>query len=337
MKMFLKRPMLSVLSMGILAAGLAQIPSSVEAKTLRFTTQLPGKNFATKNAVQFIKCVGDQTDIKIELYDSAQLYRDKEVPQAVASGAIDMGMSTSARFAGTIPAIEILYVPFATGNREETIAMLSPGAEVRTLIDDALLKTGVRPIWWIDYGSAVFLSKKKRPIQVPSDLKDMKVRVFGKTLGDFVIANGGVAALTSGSEQFVAYQRGTVDAGMTGIASVKSRKLYEVMDVVTYSQHAYIEFISLINEKVWQSLSKSEQGVMQKCGLEAELAQRTAVESVEKEAEEFITSKGTKVIKLSPDEVEMWRKSSKPVVDAYVKNSGELGQKILKAAAKYRK
>jgi len=321
------------LTVGTFALGLAQSPAA-DAKTLRYTTQLPGKNFATKNAASFIQCVGDKTDIKIELYDSAQLYRDKEVPQAVASGAIDMGMSTTARFAGTIPAIEIFYVPFATGNRDQVVKMLSPGAELRTLLDDALIKTGARPVWWIEYGRAVFLSKKDKPVRVPADLKGLKVRVFGKTLGEFVKANGGAATLMSGSEQFVAYQRGTVDAGMTGVASVKSRKLYEVMDVVTISEHAYIYFVSLINEKVWNSLSKAEQGVMQKCGREAELAQQAAVGKVEAASIAFTREKGKQVLELSPKEIDLWRVSGKPVVDAYLKNSGELGQKVMKAIEK---
>lgn len=324
------------LTMGTFAVGLVQMPVSAAERILRYTTQMPAKNFATKNAAMFIKCVGEQSEITIELYDSAQLYRDKEVPQAVASGAIDMGMSTTARFSGTIPAIEIFYVPFATGSRDDVVAMLAPGAELRTLLDDALLTTGVRPIWWIDYGKAVFLSKAKNPIRLPADLKDLKVRVFGKTLGDFVIANGGAATLMSGSEQFVAYQRGTVDAGMTGLASVKSRKLYEVMDVITITEHAYIYFVSLINENVWKSLSSSEQEVMQKCGREAELAQQAAVGAVEAESIAFTRSKGKQVIELSPEEIDLWRESGKPVIDAYLENSGELGQKVLKAIAKHK-
>jgi len=89
--------------------------SAADAKMLRFTTQIPAKNFATQNAAQFAQCIADGSDI--EIYDSAQLYRDKEGPQAVSSGAIDMGMTTTARFAGTIPAIEILNVPRAACGR----------------------------------------------------------------------------------------------------------------------------------------------------------------------------------------------------------------------------
>lgn len=314
----------------VLATTMGMSASAGE-RTLRFTTQLPAKNFATLNAVEFTQCVAGKSDITIEVYDSAQLYRDKEVPQAVSSGAIDMGMTTTARFAGTIPAIEILYVPFAMGSREEILGHLAPGAKLRTLLDGELTKTGARPVYWMDYGTAVFVSKADNPIRKPADVEGMKVRVFGKTLGDFVTALGGAPTLTSGSEQFLAYQRGTVDAGMTGIGSVKSRKLYEVMDVVTRSEHAKIEFLMLINDGVWDSLSGDEQAVMTECGLASEASLRESIAAIEADAAEDTISKGKEVIEMTDADRAEWKAAAQPVVDAYLANSGELGKAVLAA------
>jgi len=317
----------------VLATTMGMSASAGE-RTLRFTTQLPAKNFATLNAVEFTQCVAGKTDITIEMYDSAQLYRDKEVPQAVSSGAIDMGMTTTARFAGTIPAIEILYVPFAMGSREEILGHLAPGAKLRTLLDSELTKTGARPVYWMDYGTAVFVSKADNPIRKPADVEGMKVRVFGKTLGDFVTALGGAPTLTSGSEQFLAYQRGTVDAGMTGIGSVKSRKLYEVMDVVTRSEHAKIEFLMLINDGVWETLSGDEQTAMTECGLASEASLRESIAAIEADAAEDTISKGKEVIEMTDADRAEWKVAAQPVVDAYLANSGELGKAVLAAIGK---
>ena len=329
-----KKTLNKVLMTSVGACALAMtmgMSASAGERTLRFTTQLPAKNFATLNAVEFTQCVADKSDITIEVYDSAQLYRDKEVPQAVSSGAIDMGMTTTARFAGTIPAIEILYVPFAMGSRDEIIGHLAPGAALRTMLDAELTKTGARPVYWMDYGTAVFVSKADNPIRKPADVEGMKVRVFGKTLGDFVTALGGAPTLTSGSEQFLAYQRGTVDAGMTGIGSVKSRKLYEVMDVVTRSEHAKIEFLMLINDGVWDSLSGDEQAVMTECGMASEANLRKSIAAIEADAAADTLAKGKEVIEMTDADRAEWKAAAQPVVDAYLANSGELGQKVLAA------
>ena len=88
--------------------------------------------------------------------------------------------------------------------------------------------------------------------------------MFGKTIGDFVAALGGTPVATAGSEQYGAYKRGKVDAGMTGVTAVVSRRLYEVTKHLTVTDHADVEFVVLINEGVWQGLANSERAVIAK-------------------------------------------------------------------------
>ena len=85
-----------------LAAAVAVFsqPAAAE-KVLRLTLQLPITNILGQNAQAFKESVEQLSGggIKIEIYPSAQLYKDKEVPQAVASGAIEMGIASITRFA----------------------------------------------------------------------------------------------------------------------------------------------------------------------------------------------------------------------------------------------
>ena len=71
-------------------------PGAYAEKVLRITLQLPLKHHLGQNLLQFKQEVEKESkgDIKIEIYDSAQLYKDKEVPKAVASGAIEMGVAS---------------------------------------------------------------------------------------------------------------------------------------------------------------------------------------------------------------------------------------------------
>ena len=112
-------------------------------------------------------------------------------------------------------------------------------------------------------------------------MKGKKARVFGKTLGDFVTAAGGAPTLISGSEQYLAYQRGTVDIGMTGVSGVKSRKLWEVMDTITVTNHADIEFVVVVNTKWWNGLSKATQGHIRAAAKVAQESVRDAMTQIE--------------------------------------------------------
>ena len=173
---------------------------------------------------------------------------------------------------------------------------------------------------------------KGGPLETPDDIKNKKVRVFGRTLGKFIETLGGAPTMVSGSEQYIAYQRGTVDSGMTGVSGVKSRKLWEVMDTITVTNHADIEFIVVINENFWQGLSKDQQAIISTAARNAEAHVRNEMANIEAEAYAAAKENGMKVVELSDADIEAWRAATKPVLDSYLEESGDLGQQVYKAA-----
>ena len=97
----------------VLASILVLFTTAVFAETkMRITLQLPLKAHLGQNLLVFKKEVEKRSDIKVEIYDSAQLYKDSEVPQAVGSGAIEAGVASITRYAGTNPEVDIFYLPF---------------------------------------------------------------------------------------------------------------------------------------------------------------------------------------------------------------------------------
>ena len=302
------------------------------AKTLRITLQLPIKHHLGANLIDFKEQVERESggSLEVKIYPSAQLYKDKEVPQAVSSGAIEMGVASLSQFAGTIPAVDLFYVPFLLPSYDKVVKATQHDSPIRSRIDAEILKTGARTLWWQAYGGVVLLSKDKA-IRMPEDLKGLKVRVFGKMLGEFVKALGAAPTVMSGSKQFLAYQRGTVDAGMTGITAVKPRKLDQVMDYATITNHADIEFLVLINDKVWQGLSTKEQQVLVTAARKVEKELRNKIQSLEADALEYAKTH-MKVTELGPAEIAAWQKATQSVENIYIQNSGPLGAELIKAA-----
>ncbi|MFC3119659.1 TRAP transporter substrate-binding protein DctP [Jhaorihella thermophila] len=245
--------------------------------------------------------------MKVEIYDSAQLYKDKEVPAAVGSGAIEMGVASLTRYVGDIPAVDVFYMPFLLNSEEKVRKATAPGSPVRGPIDEAIKGTGSTVLWWQAYGGAILLSNGS-PIRAPADMKGKKVRVFGKTLGDFVTAVGGAPTLISGSEQYLAYQRGTVDIGMTGVSGVKSRKLWEVMDTITVTNHADIEFVVVANSDWWNGLSEAHRKVMMDAARKAEIDVRDRVSQIEADAYAAAKEHGMTIYHPTADEIELWKK-----------------------------
>ena len=303
--------------------------------TMRISLQLPMKSHLGQNLLLFKKEVESRSngEIKVEIYDSAQLYKDKEVPAAVGSGSIESGVASLTRYVGDIPAVDLFYQPFLLNTDKKVRKAVSKGSSIRGPIDNAIKNTGSTVLWWQAYGNAIMLSKGQA-IKNPSDMKGKKVRVFGKTLGTFVKAAGGAPTLISGSEQYLAYQRGTVDVGMTGVSGVKSRKLFEVMDTITKTNHGVIEFIVVANTKWFNSLSSKQKDIIIKSAEIAEKDVRDNVAKIEQEAYDLAKSKGMKIVTPSKADIDAFKSASKPVYEDYKKNAGSLGVQLLDAASK---
>ncbi len=321
---------IAVAALGLtLVAGTAQA-----ADKMRISLQLPLKSHLGQNLLVFEKEVEARTNgaIDVEIYDSAQLYKDKEVPAAVGSGAIEAGVASLTRYVGDAPVVDVFYMPFLLNSEAKVRAAVAEGSVVRTTIEKEVAKTGGQILYWQAYGGAVLLSKGG-PIRTPADMKGKKARVFGKTLGDFVTAAGGAPTLISGSEQYLAYQRGTVDIGMTGVSGVKSRKLWEVMDTITVTNHADIEFVVVVNTDWWNGLSSEIQGHIRAAASVAQESVRDAMTQIEADAYAAAKANGMTVVELTDQELEAWKAVSQPVYDSYLQANGDLGKTILDAAS----
>ena len=321
------------------AAGSAALLMSASAfaadVTMRISLQLPMKSHLGQNLQLFKKEVEAKSNgsIEVQIYDSAQLYKDKEVPAAVGSGAIEAGVASLTRYVGDVPAVDIFYQPFLFNSEEKIRKAVAKGSTIRGPIDEAIEGTGSTVLWWQAYGGAIMLSKGG-PIANPDDMKGKKVRVFGKTLGQFVEATGGAATLVSGSEQYLAYQRGTVDAGMTGVSGVKSRKLYEVMDTITVTNHADIEFIVVVNSNWWNKLTNGQRKIIADAASVAEEHVRNYIAKIEADAYKVAKENGMKVVTPSASDIQAFKAASSSVYEQYKAKAGSLGAQLLDAASK---
>jgi len=328
----MKKHLIKALSVAALVStGLFATTDVLAERTLRLSLQISAKHPVGANIVYFKEQVekASNGEIKVEIYDSAQLYKGSEIPQAVGSGAIDMGLVLISEYAGTIPAVGLFSVAFMFPSYEVLGKAADPSSPVRQEIDELIRQTGTRVMWWQDYGPVQLLSKGQA-VTEPAQMKDKKVRVLGKPSGDFIKALGGVPVKIGGSEQFLAYQRGTVDIGMTGTTAIESRKIYEVMNAVTITNHAQTEFLIVMNDKLWDSMSDQEKQWMGQAALAAEMKMRAETKEKNLASEKFIADKtDMQVVNLTPAQVEQWQKAAAPAIDEYIKEAGPAGQRLV--------
>ena len=324
----------SLRTLGLALATTALLAAALPAqaaRTIKVSMQLGTNHPLGENVVYFKDQVEklSNNEIKVEIYESAQLFKGSEIPQAVASGAVDMGMVLVDEYAGTLPAAGLFSVAFLFPDYDVLAKAAAPDSPVRQELDELIRSTGTRVLWWQDYGP-IQLIAKKAPVIMPADMKGKKVRVLGKPSADFIEAVGAVPVKIGGSEQFIAYQRGTVDIGMTGATATKSRKLYEVMNYMTITNHAQVEFLMVINDKLWDSLSDDEKQWMSEAARAAEDKMRAETHDQNIEAEEWLAENTSmQITHLDDAQIKAWQDAAAPAIDAYIKESGPVGQKLI--------
>lgn len=313
------------------AASILTAPATAE-QTIRVTLQLPDTHSLGENWKEFAKIVEEKSggDLKIQLFPSAQLFTDKEVPGAVGTGAVEAGSAFIGRYAGSVPTVDVISIPFIFKDEAHLRAAVAPGSALRKEIDEAILKeTNNRVLWWQAFGRNIYLNNGS-PIRLPEDLEGKKVRTYGKVQGWTVEELGGAPTLMSGSKQFLAYQQGAVDVGMTGASAVKSRNLYEVMDHMTTTFDSAIEFIAVMNNDVYESLPEKDRKIIDEAAAQVEQTLRDRIYSEEAANVEEMKSKMT-VVELAGEDRAKWEKATANVVDRFVQETGEAGQKVVDA------
>lgn len=134
------------------------------------------------------------------------------------------------------------------------------------------------------------MTNSKHPVKEPKDLKGLKIRIPGsKIYMEFWEAIGASPTAMSWSEVFTAIQQGTIDGQENGAPITKSAKMYEVQKYMTVWNYAYDCDLIICNTKVWDSMDKNTQKLLQECIKDACDWGNETIETEEKEIiSEFI-------------------------------------------------
>ncbi|MBD8652888.1 TRAP transporter substrate-binding protein [Rhizobium sp. CFBP 13726] len=303
-------------------------------RALRVATSVPHNHYLTNVIKEFADNVSKRTngEITFEFYDSGSLVSDQHMDEAVANGTIDIGIASASILAGTVPALNVFAVPFFFDTREKLDRAVLPGTPIRTILDKRINQTGSRAMFWIPYGFITMITRDKE-VHVPADMRNLKIRTFGSTVSEFVEAVGAAPVVTSGSEQFLALQRGIVDGGLTGWPSVEERRLFEVSRYIIATDHMYETHFALMSEKALEKMPTELRAIFQEEAAKLETVLMDRIFDATKHTREVLAKK-MEIIDLTPDEIVRWKEETAPVAKSFYDNGNDLAKSVFDEAQK---
>jgi tripartite ATP-independent transporter DctP family solute receptor len=178
--------------------------------------------------------VGDKA--KIVVFGSSQLGGDSELLKKLKLGTVDLALPSTV-MSSEVPLFGLFELPYLVKDRahmarlrdEIVMPVMAPAAEKDGFKIIGIWENGFRQI-----------TNSKRPIEKPTDLQGIKLRVpSGVWRVKMFQSYGANPSPMAFSEVFVALQTGVMDGQENPLAQIYPSRFYEVQKYLSMTNHVY--------------------------------------------------------------------------------------------------
>lgn len=283
--------------------------------TLRFASTLPLTHHVAQAGEMFANMVNERTEgrVTIEHYPAGQLFAANDMRGAVATGALDMGMILNGLWSSAAIS-EIADIPFFLNGYDHANAAFARDGEIFRVYADTLDRTGMKPLFFTNFGSFFDIANNGRQLVEPADFAGMQIRSPGAMGAQTLEVLGASPVVMSPGEMYMGLQRGTIDGASSGVSSFHHRNLWEVAEYVTVTGATMGILAVVVNKAAFERLSEESQSIIMEVAAEVQDWSFSRSEEEDTESLEFVVGQGNKVHILTDEERDVLRAALTPVV-----------------------
>ncbi|KJR97095.1 MAG: hypothetical protein VR68_13215 [Peptococcaceae bacterium BRH_c4a] len=300
----------------------------VKKTVIRFSQGLPEKHYISSQMKDWADLARQKSNgaLEVQIYPSAQLYKDSDVNEAVMTGAVESAQGYSVYLAKMIPEMKILDSWFFIKNSEGLEKIYN--MPIRERLDAELEKKGIKALVWLPWSQEDFGLVSTKQLKTPADAKGLTMRTLGPETSAYYVQYGINPSFLNGSEIYMGLQRGVIQGAFATVATSVERKLYEVAPHITLLPCGTMTSMVIVNKDFFDKLPPELQKAMVDAGKEVEsksvAAAKANYENVIKEAEKL----GVKVYRPTPEEMKLWEAPKEKVREEAYKNAPQLLKEI---------
>ncbi|MFB5673469.1 DctP family TRAP transporter solute-binding subunit [Paenibacillus terreus] len=254
--------------------------------------------------------------VRVELFPNASLYNESDEMEALKNGSVQMIAPSFSNIAEVIPEWMAMDLPFAYPNEEAVMAAfrgkigeeLKKSAEHHGMIAMAFWGNGFRQI-----------TSSDKAIVHPQDVRNRKVRIQPSLVIQEQYRSLGAATYPLPFNQIYSnVENGTVDAEENTISNIYSKRLYEVQQHLTVTNHSYLGYGVLMNRQFWEELPPDLQRQIQSAMEETETwANRNATEINRRQWSSIKNSSGMEIVYPDDKTLQEWRTAWMPLYEQF--------------------
>ena len=315
------------LMFGVLGAGgeLAARPAAA-AETMRISIETNPSHMRNISTEAFIKRVNERLGGRVqpELFPSAQLFRDRDIPRALRQGGVEMGQPGWWNLDGNAPDAALPSLPMFYGLEPSLVHRIldgPAGEAINKRIEDRL-RVKVLGRWW-DLGPQHLFSATK-PINDYADLDGMRIRhPGGSANAERIRILGANPVLVPWPDVPLALSQHTVDGLITTFESANTAKLWDAGVKHCFEDNqSFNQYIPLVNQVFWNKLSAADQKALGQAWEDGVDAERSAAAKAQADARKVLLDKNITIVTPTAEAIVKARKRLMDSQDSIVKDIG---------------
>lgn len=267
--------------------------------------------------------VAEKTDgaVTIECYGNAQLAggdMDRMLELLIQGGGYDLCILSEAVMESVNPNFYILESPFVFSSYEDAYNLLDSDKGHEWITNEF----AANDLTYLgSLGNGILqMTNSKHPIKTPSDMSDVRFRVYGDNDMRLIKALGGDAFVMSFAELYSALQQGTVDGQINGLQTMASANLQEVQKYCTMLNMSLSTYHIVANSNAFNSYSPELQEVIRECATEAAQYARDYLTSQENDLRTKFEESGMEFYDPTEEELAEFKALAMPVLKDNLSN-----------------
>ena len=286
-------------------------------------------------ATKFAELVDKKSDgrIKIVVFPNGSLYSDIEEINALKEGQVQIIAPSTSKLGMLSNEWGVLDLPYAFANHE-AIQQGIHGPIGEHLLN-SLKKEGLKGLAHWSNGFKQ-ITTNKGPIVSPQDLKGQTFRIMQS---EVIHAQFDLLEAKTQPESFNStygmIEEGLVDAEENTISNIYSKKFYNVQKYLTISDHGYLGYAVMMDQKLWEQQTENTQRILQEAMQETTTWNDQNSILLNKEQLDLIKQNSSiQIHELSDIEKRKWIKELEPIYDKFSK---EIGEELIEELKELRK
>jgi len=280
----------------------------IQKAVIRLSQGLPEKHYISYQFKEWADLAMKKSNgsIEVQIFPSAQLYKDADVYGAIMTGAIESGLLYSYLDANYVPEAGI-WTAWYIFNTTQEICDVGYTSPLRAKIDAEMEKKGIKQLAWIPWHVEDFGFVTNKPVKVPDDMKGLTIRATGPEDVAWLQKWGANPSYLSGAELYMGLQRSVIQGALATVATSVERKLYEVAPYIVLMPMSTQNCPIGINKSFFDKLAPEQQKALVDAAKEVEAKGKAAalkdLDEIMKRAQEL----GVKIYKPTAEELKLWQ------------------------------